>query len=218
MGRAKPRFPDHSLAPTKLEISAGDWKRIEKAYGHPLPSSLRRRIVDATEVLKFKAIFARNQRIVDVEKRIRRIQKGAKALQVELRGEGGAQLSPSHWFGDLCIESQFEPQFTNGRANEHMNIVMLIKLMECLDAACIGELNYLDRTSRNTPSEGCVWAMWVATLTGILRENGLPTTARKDSDKQKEVSVPAFVALVRELQRSLPQEYRPAFHSNGALA
>jgi hypothetical protein len=215
MGRAKARFPDYSAAPPELKISAGDWRRVEKAYGHPLPSTLRQGIIEATKILKYRAIFTADQRIADVEERIKRIQKRAKALHVAFRG---GQPSPSHWFGDLCIEAQFEPQFSTNPANKHVSIVNILKLIQSLDAACTGALNYLDRTAKNTPSERSVWDLWIKKLTSTLRENDLPTSARKDSDKQKASSPPAFVALVRELQESLPQEYRQAFHSHGALA
>jgi hypothetical protein len=214
MGTAKARFPDYSAAPPKLKISAGDWTRIEKAYGQRLPSTLRQRIIEMTEILKFRAVFADDQRIADVEKRIKGIQKRAKALCVAFRG---GQPSPSHWFGDLCIEAQFEPQFSTNPANKHVSIVSILKLIQSLDAACTGALNYLDRTAKNTPSERSVWALWIRTLTSTLRENDLPTSARKDSDKQKGYMPSPFVALVRELQKSLPPKYRPSFHSDEAL-
>jgi hypothetical protein len=216
MGRARARFPDYSVPLPKLEISTGDWTRIEKAYGQSLASTLRQRIIEETDILKFRAVFADDQRIADVEERIKRIQNGAKALHVAFRG---GQPSPSQWFGDLCIDAQFEPQVFTDLTNKHVSIVsILVNLIESLDTACTGTLNYLDRTAKNTPSERSIWDLWVRTLTSILHQNGLPISARKDSDKQKGNSPPAFVALVRELQESLPQEYRQAFHSYGALA
>src|SRR5262249_49308593 len=101
MGKAKTRFPDYFAAPPELKISDGAWRRIEKAYGHRLPRTLRQAIIDATKILKFRAIFAKDQRIADVEERIRRIQKGAKALHAAFLGR---QPSPIRWYGDLCIE------------------------------------------------------------------------------------------------------------------
>jgi hypothetical protein len=211
VGRAKARFPDYSATPPALKISADDWTRVEKAYGHKLPSTLRKGIIEATEILKFKAIFADDQRIADVGNRIKRIKKGAEALHVAFRR---GHPSPSHWFGDLCIEAQL----SSDPANRHASIVSdLIKQIESLGAACTNALDYLDRTSKVTPSERSIWDLWVRTLTSTLCENGLPISARKDSDKQKSGPSP-FVALVRELQISLPQEYSPTFQSDAALA
>jgi hypothetical protein len=215
MGRAKARFPDYSATPPELKISAGEWRRIEKAYGHALPSTLRQGIIEATKILKYTAIFTADRRIADVEERIKRIQKGAKALYGAFRG---GQPSPSHWFGDLCIEAQFEPQFSTNPANKHVsNVSTLIKQIESLDVACTTALDYLDRTANVTPSERSIWDLWVTTLTSTLRENGLPTSVRKDSDKQKGHLPSPFVALIRELQKSLPPKYRPPFHSDEAL-
>jgi hypothetical protein len=211
-GKAKARFPDYSAAPPELKISDGEWKRIENAYGRRLPTTLRQAIIEATKILKFRAIFAKDQRIADVGERIKRIQKGAKALHAAFRG---GQPTPIRWYGDLCIESHLFTDLANKPAS---SVGELIKLIESLDAACAGARNYLDRTEKNTPSERSVWDMWVRTLTSILRENDLPTSARKDSDKQKINSPPAFVALVRELQESLPKAYGRSFHSYEALA
>jgi hypothetical protein len=127
MGRAKARYPDYCSTPSTLKISADDWRRIEKAYGRPLSSTLRTGIIEATEILKFKAIFAGDQRIADVENRIKRIKKGAEALLVAFRA---GHSSPSHWFGDLCIESHLSAD----PANEHVSVSVsnLIKQIDLL--------------------------------------------------------------------------------------
>jgi hypothetical protein len=99
-----------------------------------------------------------------------------------------------------------------------VSVSNLIKQIKSLDFACTDALDYLDRTSKITPPERSIWGLWVTTLTSTLRENRLPISARKDSDKQKRDSPSAFVALVRELQKSLPQEYMPTFPNDAALA
>jgi hypothetical protein len=212
MGSAKARFPDYSKAPPALKMSGDDWKRLEKAYGLPLSSPLRAQIIQASEILKLNAIFADGQRIADAEERIKRIQQRAKALHAAFRG---GRPSPSHWFGDLCIESQFSTDLSNAKVS---SVSTLIKQIKTLVTACTGALAYLDRTAKNTPSKRGVWNLWVQTLTSTLCENGLPTGARKDVDKQKGGNPSAFVAFVREMQNSVPQEYRPLFQSDDALA
>jgi hypothetical protein len=211
MGKAKARFPDYSAEPPQLKISVDDWTRIEKAYGHPLDSTLRQRIIESTEMLKFRAVFAEDQRIADVEKRIEGIQKRAKALYAAFQR---GKVNPSHRFGDLCIEAQFSADLTtNGN-----NVNRLIKSLVSLDTACTAALDYLDRTAKVTPSERSIWNLWINTLTHALCEKGLPTSARKDSDKHKGSVPSTFVALVSELQKTLPPAYKPSFHSNDALA
>ncbi len=51
---------------------------------------------------------------------------------------------------------------------------------------------------------GEAWEEWIHQLTAILDESGLPTAARKDSDKQKGSTPSSFVAFVRELQECVP--------------
>jgi len=55
-------------------------------------------------------------------------------------------------------------------------------------------------------------------LTEIMREAGLPTGASKDTDKSKSDEPSLFVALVRELQKCLPDGCRKTTHSDEALA
>jgi hypothetical protein len=204
MGRPKPLIPSYSVASPKIEISKRDWTRIETTYGHVLPPALRQAIIEETTIwAKFAAIFANGQGISDLKKRIKRIQKQAQGLRAALRN---GQPSHSRDFVDLWIDSNLG------------NVKIVIGLIASLDAACTGALNYLNRAEKNTPPDRFVWNSWVVKLTSILRENGLPTSVRKDSDKQKNDSPSAFVALVCELQNSLAKKYRRSVQSNNALA
>lgn len=212
MGRPKPRFLNYSAAPSKIKIAAGDWGRIEKAYGHPLPSALREAINEKTMLwVRFEDIFSKDQTIANVERRIKRIQKQAQALHEAFRGE---RPSYSRSFGDLCIKSNFSANLTG----KHLGVNALIKLIISLDAACTIALNYLGRTAKNTPLERSVWNLWIGELTGILAKRGLPISARNNSDKQKDDRPSPFVAFVDELQNSLPKKYRRSTQSNFALA
>jgi hypothetical protein len=53
--------------------------------------------------------------------------------------------------------------------------------------------------------QGTMWARWVYWLTIIMREHGLPRSARKDKDKRKGEISP-FVLLVQELRKHLSVE------------
>ena len=210
MGGTKPRFPDYSRAVPALEVSAADWERIEKAYGHKLPGTLRDRIIEASEILKFSAIFANEHRFADVEKRIKRIRTSAAALHSTFRG---GQQGPVQSYSDILINSYFSTEPLSSKVSS-LNI--LIKQVESLNAACTRALASIESTAKNYPSKRTVWGLWVDTLTSTLSANDLPVTARKDSDKANHES--DFVAFVRELQKSVPEEYRPSFQSNEALA
>ncbi|MBR0796857.1 hypothetical protein JQ615_15785 [Bradyrhizobium jicamae] len=72
---------------------------------------------------------------------------------------------------------------------------------ECLDA--------LSRDER--------WDVWVSDLTGIAERAGLPSGARKDSDKNSGQASP-FVRLVDTLQHFIPESRRRFVHSLDGLA
>jgi len=214
MGRAKARFPDYSAAPPQLNLA--DWSRLERAYGHQLPKSLRQQILEETEILKFAAICSDDHRITDVEKRIKRIQSRAKALHAAFRA---GRPSPAQLYGDGLIDAYFQTEFSVDPTKEHDSVVSyLTKLMDTLDAACTSASASLGRVEKNNAPNRYVWGLWIDALTRILKASDFPTGARKDSDKKKGNRPPAFVALVHELQKSLPPEYRPPFHSYDALA
>jgi len=213
MSRPKPRFANYAAAPSKIKIAADDWKRIEKAYGRPLPGALRNAIIKKTKLwVRFVDIFSKNdQAIADVERRIKRIQKQAQALEIAFRDE---RPSHSRSFGDLCIESNFSEDLSG----QHLGVNALIDLIISLDTACKNALNYLDRFAKNIPPERTAWNQWIGDLIGIMEKRRLPVSARNDSDKQKDDRPSPFVAFVDELQKSLPQKYRQSTQSNFALA
>jgi hypothetical protein len=214
MGRAKPRFPDYSRAVPALKVSAADWERIEEAYRHKLTNVMRERIIEASEILKFNAIFADNNRVADVEKRIKRIQKSATALHSAFRD---GQRGPVQSYSDILVDSCFSTEpLSSTLSSKVSSLNILIKQIESLDTACTRALVSLETMAKNTPLKQTIWGLWVDSLTSTLSANQLPVSARKDSDKSSRRS--GFVAFVRELQKSVPEEYRPSFQSNEALA
>ena len=67
-------------------------------------------------------------------------------------------------------------------------------------------------------SEGQIWNLWVLMLTDIMKNHRLPYKIRKDTDKRKGETPSPFVALIWELQQSLPKEQRKFTQSHDALA
>jgi hypothetical protein len=211
MGRAKTRIPNYSAEPSEVKISAGDWKRIEKAYGQSLSSDFRQGIIEVTRLwLAWGSASTGAAQIGKIRSRITRIQKRAKALHEVLQGE---QPSYARSYADKCIESAFY----TGRIPKAMSRVnVLTELIKSLDLACAGALKNLDKTEKMVPTDRSRWDLWVVMLGRHLGDNGLPIRVRKDSDKSSRPS--AFVAFVRELQKTLPQEYRRSIQSDEALA
>jgi hypothetical protein len=80
----------------------------------------------------------------------------------------------------------------------------LLGVITSFEIACERALAELSDPNRAEMREGEAWEKWIHELSAILDESGLPTTARKDSDKQKDCSPSFFVAFVRELQKCVP--------------
>jgi hypothetical protein len=66
-------------------------------------------------------------------------------------------------------------------------------------------------------TDGWSWQLWVRDLSDIAIRYGLPTGARKDTDKVKNGKVSAFVRFVGALQNYIP-EHRRHIQSLNALA
>jgi hypothetical protein len=85
-----------------------------------------------------------------------------------------------------------------------------------LDLACKRALSKLNPPSMLNLKEGEIWQVWIGQLSKIMKDNSLPTSVRKDSDKSAKLS--PFVVFVRELQKCLPEKCNFPTHSDRALA
>jgi hypothetical protein len=71
--------------------------------------------------------------------------------------------------------------------------------------------------SYGTFTPGEIWNLWVNSITTVIRDENLPYKVRKDTDKHTGNNSP-FVRLIKEIQNSLPKEFRMFTHSDDALA
>jgi len=94
----------------------------------------------------------------------------------------------------------------------------LSKIMTSFVAAC----EFADRKMKERKplgfNEGEHWERWICRLLEALKLHSLPTTIRKDTDKNKTGEVSAVVKLVMELQSCVPPEYRRKTNSDHAFA
>ena len=84
--------------------------------------------------------------------------------------------------------------------------------------SCDKALKAID-AEKGVPADGHVgraWREWVQAVTGIAKDNKLPIGVRKDDHPGPGSS--RFLALVRELQRCVPEGYRRRDTSDDALA
>ncbi len=83
------------------------------------------------------------------------------------------------------------------------------------DVVCFAESEFSDQ--KIGYFRGKMWAYWIRWLTIIMKEHGLPYSARKDLDKRKG-DISSFVLFVQELQKHVATEGRQTVASVDALA
>jgi hypothetical protein len=67
-------------------------------------------------------------------------------------------------------------------------------------------------------SEGYIWNAWVQGISELMEHHGLPSAARKDSDKRRDPDIVSpFVSLIKEFQKHIPERLRRHDHSPAAL-
>jgi hypothetical protein len=190
-----------SGTPAEISITDGDWKEIEVAYGHALPSNVRQSIVEATNKFLYWEIFERNAKPA----------KDAVDLISSIRVKSGELRSLLARGGDVGFVAQqlVAEQFNKPRrftlARHERLFHALDDVLMPLSAACKQALiTVADQENLRPFREGRSWNDWIRRLTTIIRENKLSSQVSKGSDKSQNVS--PFTKLVAALQKQLPEE------------
>jgi hypothetical protein len=153
----------------------------------------------------------------DAEKIIDACKKAAGNFQRALFASTSSSSDAASYVRDLLAKNFHDTRLSN--KDELFNA--LTGLLISFQVACDSSLKELNAPSiPNFPSfdGGECWKYWIPRLTEIMKEADLPTGVRKDTDKRKSDKPSPFVALVRELQKCLPDECRQTTHSDDALA
>jgi hypothetical protein len=176
------------------------WGSIEQAYGHPLVGTIRQLILTATKDFIDEARFEQNAPLQkDVKDWLARLRRISLEFKDALTGRGALSDSGMRLVTVLLQQEikSLGPQAASLSACQTMASKLAI--------AC-------QRTATKMRNkgfdEGDAWASWVAKLTRILGEAGLPTGAPHSRDKKSDDSVASFVALVIAIQKVLPSEIR----------
>jgi hypothetical protein len=195
-----------------LDITDGDWLRIEQVYGHQLSAEIRRQILEATTSFVYCEVFDRSAEPRSwAAKRIDRVRKAAGQFYKALLE--GPQTG-ARFYADYLIRQYLkDPRLADGNQLEHLHGVLTSLLVACNLAA--GEIN--DPNSKRH-REGERWNSWIRQLTTIVEGHGLPSGARSDSDKLAGDESSPFVAFVDELQNRAPADARRHSASKFALA
>jgi hypothetical protein len=211
MPKRLPKVPRATVSgpSPKASISADDWRRIESAYGRRLSPELRERIHELTNSYFEFTVIERAAPTMDLaKKRIKDIRSKAKALRralLDSNKDGDAALYADHL---LALH------LNDPRLNVTSGLESFINVITSFVAACDEAWKKVN-DSKVPTYEGEQWSLWVRRLTRILADAGLPTSVRKDTDKNKPNRPSPFVAFIRELQFCVPARHQ---HSNVALA
>jgi hypothetical protein len=194
----------------KFEINTTDWPRIESAYGHALPQSMRDEILKLTTSFVHFAPFETTAEPLKPARDMAIAWKRAAAnLQHALHGDG---CSDALVFAKRRVRMHFiDAHFQRPRLFEDLSGVLTSFIVACNKAVAD-----MDDPGLPEHRQGERWENWVRSLTRALDEAGLPTGARKDSADLGEES--AFTNLVAALQNLAPAKIRRSTRSRSALA
>ena len=207
MARPLPRLPIASVggnAPTAT-VSTDDWKRIERAYGHKISDLLREAIRDRTNVyLHFAQLENAAKPVAEAEKYLKAIYKAASALSnaFHLQCDDDARR-----YVDVLLKQSFsDPRLKVSDTNDSLHSFKGV--MTSFVVACEQVEHKLEENKPRGFRPGAYWNVWVRNVRSVLKENGLPSGYRKDTDKNKTGKLSDFVILVSELQKCIRPEYR----------
>src|SRR5262245_28925153 len=180
MPRVKRTLPIASAGgQPKFNINDADWRRIESAYGRELPSKLRQHIFEVTTSLVYFEVFERTVEPLSwATDRIQRVKKGAQQLYRAIL-QDPHHASDAYVYANHMINEHFkELNLTDGDRLQH-----LCETVTCAIIACNQALKEVGDPNLPDHREGECWKRWIRGLTKALNDHGLPTAARKDSDK-----------------------------------
>jgi hypothetical protein len=194
----------------EIVFTEQDWKVIEQAYGYDLPPEARAHILIATEALSVVGNVERNAPAL--EKLKAKTKNLSEAAQSLLKEAGW----PTPTETDTSIEILTESLATTVKeyANDHLQFLLMVY-------AVFRGCNLMHRTwaSDGGLREGWAWDAWVQGISEKVEYHGLPSAARKDSDKRDSSEKSSqFVLLIKALQEHLPQGVRRHTQSDDALA
>lgn len=216
MAKRRPKLPLASAGRAPhLKLGWADWKRLERAYGNSLPNELRTAILEASDKFLSSAEFERTAPdIAEATAHISAVKKATGELRKALLGRPGLANFKAK---QLLRELTDFPSDDDADGITYLASHTLSDLARACDVA-MAELSDSGVGSFRT---GVAWEVWIRELAKLLSNQGLPVGARKDTsgDTAKTVrdSSP-FVALVSELQQSVPAEFRRGTQSLDALS
>ena len=209
MAPAKRRLPKPWLPVGFLKLDEADWKRLEKAFGHIIPDEARAEFITATKRMLRRSEAEYHARpLSETIKHITRLKKAANNLLAAWTASG--LPSTSIHFGEEAIDQELAVATDDITFDEFHDHLMLF--VGACTRAPARATSVADQGSTRQARDD-----WIRDLRDdICPRYGLPTHARKDSDKSSKSS--PFVSFVWEWQEGIDPEYHRVAASKQALA
>lgn len=141
--------------------------------------------------------------VVDARKAVKTLLSAGKAFQRAL-------TEPTEMDGRFYAFHLIRNYIRDDRLGEHIAfpgpLANLSSVLNSFVIACEKSLGELRDPGRAEIMVGEAWATWICELTTLLAASGLPTSARKDTDKRPGPS--DFEVLIEQLQSLVPQSCR----------
>ena len=192
-----------------MTIIAQHWRELEQALEKKVPLRLRAEIIGITDNFLSWGVF--EHAAVPVTGAERRLEALTKAGNNFLKTLASKDTGDARRLADYLVETHF----MHHRFRPRGKVVDFCEVVRSFVEACRKASADLPLQAEWRP--GDCWSDWIVKITAVLKRNGIPTSARKDTDKHPG-KVSAFVMFIERLQRLLPTQYSRATHSRIALA
>jgi len=233
MARRKRTLPiaSQSVKKTKsIVINLSGWRKVEKAFGKPLPQSIRDEILKLTEDFVYWAPFEdeagplepARDRVIAWKRRADDLQEAFWKLPKEFWKRSASGRKPSqkemmrryrrHNETLFYTKRLVRLKFSDARLRRPDLFGDLGDILTSFSAACKMALADMDDLPGWRTGEA--WVIWICKLTRALDKAHLPTSARTDDLAEQS----AFTNLVAVLQKFVPSRFRRHTHSLSALA
>lgn len=188
-------------------ISDGARRVVEDAYGRRLRDPIWEQIKASTN--RFASDEQFTPTLKELRQRLETLSRAAHYFerQVPKGISGSTSLNELH---RQTLKELRVLGLETATAIPYLQI--LAQTCRILADYCVRNPECLDALSRDD-----LWDIWISDLTDIIQKEGLPSGARKDSDKNAGQASP-FVRLVSALQRYISKSRRRFAHSLDGLA
>lgn len=236
MAKRKPIVPimafayEEGASSYSLHLTQSNWARIENAAGLCLSDSLKTEIESwSRDFLILDYVESKSLPVLAIRKRLQTLRASAiKFLSTLTEHESDYPLfsGPPVRFPGAAPRSveAIAAALIDGHISNPAHLVRAIRFQ--LPSALRGYIDACDaglvslqqaRKPCQVGARNDSWRMWVRDIARVLQSEGLPVSARQDTDKNSGEASP-FVCVLWELQTLFPKESRQHMQSKSALA